>query len=167
MTTTPDTTPEYKEPSSVDIAEPGLAMDRVLKRLSNLESQRILKQMTNIYCDDDGQLELTTESATVICGMLETSIALIDWLTDNIYSYENQTFDENTTLALTCARRARGYVGDLAVASESVQLELRRLIVNNRCRRQDVEWLNHLAVVAQLAKEYEEEEAQQQEAEEE
>ena len=161
MTTTPDTTAETTEPSYLDLAEIGLEMDKTLKRLAMLQSQKILRNVTKeLGTDEQGQLDPTTETSAVIMGMLDVSISLGQWLTEYLYAYENQTFDENTTIALTTARRAQAAVAELNAASYALERELRHLIVNNRMRRQGVEYLNDLQHTIELAKEYQQEQAE-------
>ena len=73
---------------------------------------------------------------------------------DNLYKFENQTFDESTTLALTVARRAAHRIDIIDEELQALTRELTWLAVNNRCRRQDVEWLNHYSKTVKLAHEW-------------
>lgn len=142
---------------TLELTQVGLMMEQQIKRLAECESERQMREFSLEFSEGDGQIALTTEVACAIFGMLSTAGALADWLTDNLYLFENKTFDENTTIALTTARRAQGEVANLREAAASLQDELRLLIVNNRCRRQEVEYLNHLTKTIELAKEYKEE----------
>ena len=55
---------------------------------------------------------------------------------------------------------AQAAVAELNAASYALERELRHLIVNNRMRRQGVEYLNDLQHTIELAKEYQQEQAE-------
>lgn len=158
MTATPEATPAPAS-NGMQVVKVGLALQRALEQMIELERLRMTKSFLLSHAEADGSLMLTTNGLAAIFGSLRASQELAQFFVDGLHKNESKDFDETTMNAVTSVRRAQADVASLLEDINQLEKELKLLTVNLKARNNGYEFLNDLEVVLdQVAEERKEKE---------